>query len=228
MVAMVKVSNPSIVIKVINHVKKTINPPYSSQDIAAIGIFTALFVFSIFMAVILGINDFVLPAEARKPVTPTVLQHDARMIRIQYPPAVSAEPQSGLPMFVWVANEGNHDEMIGVYLDVIPPGGESNPGDCVPKGRILQSAVSVAYQKQLNIPVEGSTQGTNLVDFKCSKPSLVSGQRYTLIAAVDVHADDFGVCAPGSLLSLACFQALADDDNDPWDNRGVELVPQGR
>lgn len=225
---MVKVRNPSVVIKVITHVKKTINPPYSSQDIAAIGIFTALFVFSIFMGVILGINDFVLPAEARRPLTPTVLQHDAKMIRIQYPPAVSTKPQGGLPMFVWIANEGNHDEMIGVYLDVIPPGGtwNSNPGDCTPIGRILQTAVSVASQKQLNIPVEGSTQGPNLVNFKCSKPSLVAGQRYTLIAAVDVHADDLGVCAPGSLVSLACFQALADDDNDPWDNRMVELTLQ--
>lgn len=210
----------------ITHVKRTINPPYSSEDIAAIGIFTALFVFSIFMAVILGINDFVLPAEARKPLTPTVLQHDAKMIRIQYPTAVSSKPVSGLPMFVWLANEGNHDETIGVYIDVFPPGGESNPGDCVPNGRILQTVVAVAPQKQVSIPVDGSPQGTNLVDFKCNQPSLVSGQLYTFIAAVDAHADDMGSCAAGSLQSLACFQALADDDNDPWDNRIVELEPQ--
>lgn len=211
---------------VINHVKRTFKPPYSSQDIAAIGIFTALFVFSIFMAVILGINDFVLPAEARKPATSAVLEHDARIIRIQYPQAISNESVAGTPMFVWIQNEGNHDETIGVYLDIIPPGDESNPGECTPQGRILQTVVSVAPGKQLNVPVAESTQGPNLVDFKCAKPSLVSGQRYRLNAAVDVHADDFGVCGPGSLVSLACFQVLADDDNDPWDNRIFELEPR--
>ncbi len=52
------------------------------------------------------------------------------------------------------------------------------------------------------------------------------GLPYTIIAAVDVHADDLASCGEGALLSLACYSALADDDTDPTDNRAVRNAPR--
>ena len=39
------------------------------------------------------------------------------------------------------------------------------------------------------------------------------------MAAADVHADDGGACGPFQIQSMTCYNAMADDDNDPSDNR---------
>jgi len=39
------------------------------------------------------------------------------------------------------------------------------------------------------------------------------------MAAADAHADDAGACPVFQIQSMACFNALADDDNDSSDNR---------
>ena len=123
-------------------------------------------------------------------------------------------------------NESDHDETIGVYLDVIPPGGPSNPGGCLPAGRILETAAFVEAGKQTRLFADTGTLGDGLVEFSCTNQAAVVGLPYTIVAAVDVHADDLSSCGPGTLLSLACFNALADDDTDPTDNRAVRNAPR--
>ena len=39
------------------------------------------------------------------------------------------------------------------------------------------------------------------------------------MAAADAHADDPGACPVLQIQSMTCYNALADDDNDPSDNR---------
>ena len=41
------------------------------------------------------------------------------------------------------------------------------------------------------------------------------------MAAADAHADDVGACPVFQIQGMTCFNALADDDNDPGDNRAT-------
>ena len=123
-------------------------------------------------------------------------------------------------------NESDHDETIGVYLDVIPPGDPSNPGGCIPAGRILETTAFVAAGRQTKLFADTGTLGDGLVEFSCSNQGAVVGLPYTIIAAVDAHADDLAACGPFALVSLACFNALGDDEIDPFDNRTVRNAPK--
>ena len=125
-----------------------------------------------------------------------------------------------------IRNEGDHDEMIGVYLDVIPPGGISNPGGSIPAGRILETTAVLEPNRQLRLFADTGTPGDGLVEFSCTNQGAVVGLTYTIIAVVDVHADDLAACGEGELDSLACFNALADDDTDPTDNRVTRSAPR--
>jgi len=87
-------------------------------------------------------------------------------------------------------NEGDHDELMGVYLDVVPPGGASNPGGCVPNGRILATTAFVEAGKQTALFADTGTLGDGLVEFSCANQAVVVGLPYTVIAAVDAHGDD--------------------------------------
>ena len=53
---------------------------------------------------------------------------------------------------------------------------------------------------------------------------------FTWIAIADHNGDDIGSCPPGSLQSVGCFSALADDDQDPANSRlsrnGPRVVAQ--
>ena len=112
-----------------------------------------------------------------------------------------------------VRNEGDHTESFGVYLDIVAPGGSSgsNPNGCTPHGRIIDTAVLLAPGPQTGV----STTQT----FDCADVAGALGQTYTVVAVVDVHADDGGACGPFQLQSMTCFNALADDDDDDADNR---------
>ena len=123
-------------------------------------------------------------------------------------------------------NEGDHDEMIGVYLDVVPPGGPANPGGCLPAGRILQTTLVLGAGKQTALFADTGTLGDGLVEFICANQAVVVGLPYTIMAAVDAHGDDSVACGPGLLLSLGCANALADDDGDPFDDRIVRSAPR--
>ena len=117
---------------------------------------------------------------------------------------------------IQVRNEGDHTETIGVYVDIIPPGGVDNPFGCSPAGRVIDTTVTL-----------GTTNGTNqttvsvTLSFSCEDVAGATGQTYTIVAVADAHADDGGPCAPGQLMTMTCFNALADDDNDASDNRVV-------
>ena len=123
-------------------------------------------------------------------------------------------------------NVGDHGETIGLYLDVIPPGGPSNPGGCIPAGRILETTAFLRPHRQLRLFADTGTLGDGQVEFSCANQAAVVGLSYTIIAAVDVHTDDLAACGPGALVSLSCFDALADDDNDSADNRVVRSAPR--
>jgi hypothetical protein len=131
---------------------------------------------------------------------------------------------------VQVRAEGDHVELVRVYLDVIPPGGPSNPGGCLPNGRILDTTLTldptgVTAPKNQPVFADTGTLGDGLVEFSCTNQSAVVGQRYTLIAAVDAHGDDLALCGPGDLLTNDCANALFDDDTDS-NNRLTRNAPK--
>jgi hypothetical protein len=119
---------------------------------------------------------------------------------------------------VQVRNEGDHTEPFAVYVDIVPPGGIANPFGCTPNGRIIDTVVTLAPDEQAVI----STEQT----FNCADVQGVLNQSYTIKMAVDVHADDAGACGPSQINSVACFNALADDDDDDTDNRVTATGPQ--
>jgi hypothetical protein len=114
-------------------------------------------------------------------------------------------------LVIQVRNEGDHTDAIGVYVDIIPPGGVTNPYGCTPVGRVIDTVVTLAAGAQTSISAT--------LSFSCVDVAGATGQTYTIIAVADAHADDGGACAPGQLMSMTCFTALADDDNDSSDNR---------
>ena len=46
-------------------------------------------------------------------------------------------------LVVQVRNEGDHTETIGVYVDILPPGGITNPYGCTPFGRMIDNTVTL-------------------------------------------------------------------------------------
>jgi len=104
-----------------------------------------------------------------------------------------------------VANQSTHSDTIGVYVDVMAPAG------CTPNGRVLQTTVTLAAGAKTTIPV--------FVSYSCANPAAANGLSYTWVAVADHGADDLAACGPGALQGLACFNALADDDEDAADNR---------
>ena len=113
---------------------------------------------------------------------------------------------------VVVANESNHAETIGVYVDVLAPTG------CTPNGRVLQTTVTLGAGNKTTIPIP--------VSYSCTDVSAANGQSYTWTAVADHGANDLASCGPGSLQGLGCFNALADDDEDPADNRKSRSGPK--
>jgi hypothetical protein len=113
---------------------------------------------------------------------------------------------------VVVANDSNHAETIGVYVDVAAPSG------CTPNGRVLQTTVTLnaGAKTTLSVPVS----------YSCSDVNAANGQSYSWTAVADHGADDLASCPPGSLQGLTCFNALADDDEDPADNRKARTGPK--
>ncbi len=65
-----------------------------------------------------------------------------------------------------------------------------------------------------------------MVEFSCINQAAVDGLTYTIIAAVDVHADDLADCGEGDLPSLGCSNPLGEDDTDRSDNRAVCNAPR--
>jgi hypothetical protein len=111
-----------------------------------------------------------------------------------------------------IENQGDHTEQFGLYVDIIPPGGVSNPYGCTPNGRIIQTVVTLSPGEKQNVFSAPMT-------FNCANQAGAAGQTYTIIAVIDVHADDLAACPPSTLMSVSCFNALADDDTDDSDNR---------
>ena len=147
--------------------------------------------------------------------TPALGQHDGKAKRITAAKFVVLSDGTAdvKNVTIEVRNEGDHTESFGVYLDIVAPGGSSgsNPNGCTPHGRIIDTAVSLAPGPQTAV----STTQT----FDCANVSGALGQTYTLMGVVDAHADDGGACGPFQLQTMACFNALADDDDDDADNR---------
>src|SRR5438132_1518434 len=149
--------------------------------------------------------------------TPNPAGHDARMTRISgvaknvrlLPGEVVSDSAN-----IVVANESTHEDTIGVYVDVMAPAA----GGCTPNGRVLQTTVTLAAGAKTTIPVP--------VNYSCSDPAAANGLSYTVIAVADHGGDDLTACPPGALQSVACFNALADDDQDPADNRASRNGPK--
>ena len=129
-----------------------------------------------------------------------------------------------------IRNLSDHSETVGVYMDVIPPGGVTDPYGCLPNGRIILTSVFMAAAgspgDNVNVFADTGTLGDGLVEFSCTDAAGAFGKTYTIIAVSDLHNDDLASCGAGALQSLACFGALADDDQDPPDNRKVRNAPK--
>jgi CSLREA domain-containing protein len=155
--------------------------------------------------------------------TPAVGVHDAVLKKISASNSVVLS--DGTPdvknILVQVRNDGDHTESIGVYVDIVPPGGTSNPYGCTPFGRVIDTVVTLGTSNQTNQTTVSTTQTLN-----CADVAGALNQTYTIIAGVDVHADDGGACGPFQIQTMGCFSALADDDNDPGDNRAIATGPQ--
>jgi hypothetical protein len=157
---------------------------------------------------------------------------DANLRRIHSSFAVlSGVPLDYGTVFVQVRNMLPEIATIGVYLDVVPPGGTTNPYGCAPSGRLLQTTVTLdgtgkTLPKQTNVFADTGMLGDDLVEFSCADHAGAFGKTYTLIAAVDVNADDAAFCSAGNIQSLACYNALADDDTNPTDNRATRNAPK--
>ena len=153
--------------------------------------------------------------------TPNPAGHDARLTRISgvaknvrlLPGEVITDNGS-----VVVANQSTHSDTIGVYVDVMAPAA----GGCTPNGRVLQTTVTLAAGAKTTIPLP--------VSYSCADPAAANGLSYAWVAVADHGGDDLASCGPGALQSLACYNALADDDQDPSDNRlsrnGPKVVAQ--
>jgi hypothetical protein len=112
---------------------------------------------------------------------------------------------------VQVRNEGDHAETFAVFADIVPPGGITNPHGCNPIGRIINTAVTLGPGAQTILSVNSN--------FSCTDVAGASNQTYAITAAIDVHADDDGACTMFQILSMTCFNGLANDDDDDADNR---------
>ena len=136
-------------------------------------------------------------------------------------------------LFAKVRNQGDHGtETIGIYMDVIPAGGVfttstaislDNPFGCAPAGRVLETRISASGITRATFDVyavDGTLNGTfkpasgpdEFVGFSCALHAGATGQKYEIIAVVDIHGDDLASCGPGQLISPTCFSALANDD----------------
>jgi hypothetical protein len=145
-----------------------------------------------------------------------VAGHDARLFRIGgVPPKVRLSPGEVITdsTTIVVANDGDHTETIGVYVDVR----HSSPG-CTPNGRVLQTPVTLGAGHKTTIPVA--------VSYSCSDLSAADGLSYAWTAVADHGADDLSSCGIGSLQGLTCFNTLANDDEDPADNRKSRTGPK--
>ena len=87
---------------------------------------------------------------------------------------------------------------------------------------VLETTVTLNAGAKTTIPVP--------VSYSCADTAAANGQSYTWVAVADHGADDLASCPPSALQGLACFNALADDDQDPADNRlsrnGPKVVAQ--
>jgi hypothetical protein len=152
------------------------------------------------------VADTPLPTSTPTP-TPTGL-HDSAALKISLP----NDGGASTPIDVRVQNLGDHSESIGVYVDVGPPGGPSNPYGCAPGGRVLETSVTVS-------PGQKERVSSVNVSFVCADSAGAHGKPFTIVAVADAHADDVASCGPGQLQSMGCFNALASDDSGPSNNR---------
>ena len=102
---------------------------------------------------------------------------------------------------------------IGIYADITPPGGPTNPFGCTPTGRLIQTSATVAPGNQFQAL-------SGVYNFSCS--AATGGGSYVIVAVADAHADDLASCGPGQLQSMSCFNALADDDAIDANNRMMQ------
>ena len=204
-----------------------VNSVFPRQGFVVIGIVVALSVFIVILGLVLSMKEFLPLAFSRAPSAAIVETHNTKIVEIQALDTIGSDKSTGLrQVFVTVQNDGNHVETVGVYLDVIPPNGSSNPGGCFPTGRIIQNSVTLNPGQQKKVSVDTNKPQERVIDFGCINYLVVTGQSYKLIAAADNHGDDLEACSEGSLISQVCINALASDDSEPIDNRQVMSKPQ--
>jgi hypothetical protein len=155
------------------------------------------------------------PPSATPTPTPNPAGHDARLTRISgVPKNVRLLPGEVIndSASIVVANQSSHTETIGVYVDVTAPSG------CTPNARVFSMGVTLAAGAKTTVSVP--------VSYGCSDPAAANGLSYAWVAVADHAGDDIASCGPRALQSVACFNALADDDQDPADNRASRNGPK--
>lgn len=152
---------------------------------------------------------------------------DARAVRIRAPKNVnlSGDGTDTGRLEVVAENEGDHLETVGIYLDIVAP----PDGGCLPGGRLRGTSISLGPGDRRTLTIDGypgdPVPGDGFVTFSCADPLAADALNYTILVAVDAHADDTAACPPGAIQSISCFSALGDDDSDPADNRLARAGP---
>ncbi len=160
-------------------------------------------------------------ATATPTPTPTGV-HDAGIRRLGSPTSVHLVPgvpdTSGKATVVIANNNGDHADLIGVYLAFLPPAGSQNPGGCSPAGVQNLGALTLLPGDKLTVTTDPPWQ--------CVDPAGVDGATWTLKAIADVHGDDFASCATvQQVFSGECNAALANDDNNSSNNTMIRAQP---
>jgi len=152
--------------------------------------------------------------------TPAPGVHNAVVSRIAGPSSVRLRP--GIPdsgrVTVVAANGGDHEDMVGVYIAFLPPGGSQNYAGCSPEGVSNLGSLNLLPGAKLTVKSDPPWQ--------CADPAAMDGVSWTIKAIADVHADDFASCSTlVQVFSGQCSAALADDDNIDSDNSLLRARP---
>jgi Thrombospondin type 3 repeat len=150
------------------------------------------------------------------------LFHDAAVKRLRGPTSVRLSPgvaDSGTVTIVAGNARGDHADTVGIYLALLPPGGTSNVGGCLPVGVLNLGSITLLPGDYITLKTQPNWQ--------CTNPGAVDGMSWTLKAIADVHGDDFGSC---STLSQAfdgsCNAALLSDDSDDFNSTYTRPLPR--
>ena len=145
--------------------------------------------------------------------TPTPAPGDAGITRLKPPHNVRLRPgETNLATLTVSAT--SDPQGFNLYVALLPPGGQGNPGGCT--AGVLEGISNVAQ----------ATFKFN-VNWSCTNPAAVDGLNWEVRAFADVHVDDRSSCdSLTEAFDGTCEAALADDDSNDANNANSRSLPK--